>query len=213
MKNGIIVVSIFVLSLSAGTLLGWAEPSLVDKEGQWTLDVQYEHPRMISLWAPGKPQPQRYWYLIISLTNNTDREIPFYPAAELVTDTFQIIPSGADVQKRLYEEVKRLYRGSYPFLECLDFTDLTIRKGADNKRDFVLFWPDFDPKANQVQFFIGGLSNETAAVDHPIKTDASGRPLRVYLQKSLRLNYAIGVDPSLRSRASLNFEDQSWVMR
>lgn len=213
MKNGIIRIFILSVLFSGVSLFGRPEPSLVDKEGQWTLDIQYEHPRLISLTVPGSSQPQRYWYLIFSLTNNTDQEIPFYPSAELVTDTFQVIPSGCRVQKLLYEEVKRRHRGSYPFLECLDFTDLMIRKGADNKRDFVLFWPDFDPKADQVQFFLGGLSNETVAVDHPTRVDERGNPVRVYLQKTLQLSYTIGVDPRLRSRASLNFESQSWVMR
>lgn len=213
MKNGIILISILSLTLGAASLYGWPKPSLVDKDGQWTLDIQYEHPRQISVNVPGNSQPQRYWYMIVSLTNNTDREIPFYPAAELVTDTFQTVPSGCVVQQQLYEEVKRRHRGSYPFLECLDFTDHLIRNGNDNTRDFVFFWPDFDSKADQVRFFIGGLSNETAAVQHPIQVDSLGNPVRIYLQKTLELTYNIGVDPSLRSQASLNFEGQGWVMR
>jgi hypothetical protein len=213
MKKGIILFSILSFLFPAAALFGWPRPSLLDKEGSWTLDVQYEHPRMITISAPGTAQPKRFWYLIISLTNNTDQEVPFYPKAELMTDTFQVIPSGCIEQKQLFEEVRRRHRGSYPFLECLDFTDLMIRKGKDNKRDFVLFWPDFDPKANEVKFFIGGLSSESAAVEHPTRKEDSGRPMRIYLQKTLQLNYTIGVDPGLRSRASLNFEGQDWMMR
>lgn len=213
MKNGIILLSILGLTLSATPLFGWPTPSLVDKDGQWTLDVAYEHPRQITVNIPGNTQPQRYWYMIVSLTNHTAREIPFYPAAELVTDTFETVPSGCVIQQQLYEQVKRLHRGSYPFLECLDFTDHIIRQGKDNTRDFVFFWPDFDPQANQVRFFLGGLSNETAAVEHPTKVDSLGNPVRIYLQKTLQLVYNIGVDPSLRAKATLNFDSQDWVMR
>lgn len=159
-------------------------------------------------------KPQRFWYMIISLTNETaENEVPFYPKFELVTDTFQILPAGLGEQKGLFELVKAKYQGSYPFLESLDFSDNLIRRGADNTRDFVIFWPDFDSAAKTVQFYLAGLSNETAAINHPIKVDAQGNPVRVYLQKTLQLTYSIGADPQLRQNASLRYEGQDWVMR
>ena len=213
MKKAIILLVLISFAAGVSTLSAWPRPSLVSKPGQWTLDVTYEHPRQITVQVPGSSEPQRYWYMIVSLTNNTDQEIPFYPAPEIVTDTFRTVPSGCEVQQLLYDQVKAQYRGSYPFLESQDFDDHIIRQGKDNTRDFVLFWPDFDPKANQIRFFIGGLSNETTAVNHPTRVDEAGNPQKVFLQKTLQLTYLIGVDPSLRSQGSLNFENQEWVMR
>ncbi len=147
------------------------------------------------------------------MTNlSSEEEISFYPKFELVTDTFQVLPAGQGETRELFEAVKSRHRGRYPFLESLDFEDHRIRKGSDNRRDFVVFWPDFDPRAKEVRFYLAGLSNEAAAVEHPILRE-EGRPVQVYLQKTLQLTYSIGADPHLRPQAGLRFEEQDWVMR
>lgn len=193
---------------------GWPRPSAVPEKGRWTLDVTYEHPVQITVTLPGRQQPKRFWYMIVSLKNQSaEEEIPFYPKFELVTDTFQILPAGQGESKGLFELVKAKHQGQYPFLESLDFADPRIRRGADNTRDFVIFWPDFDVRAKTVQFYLAGLSNETTAIVHPVQTDPQGNPIPVYLRKTLQLTYAIGADPQLRQDATLAYETQDWVMR
>ena len=200
------------IGILAGLCLSWPEPSGVPKAGLWTLDVTYEHPSQIQIRQGGKPVS--YWYMILSLTNNTAvEEVPFYPRFELVTDTFQVLPAGGVVERQLFDIVKKKYEGKYPFLESLDFTDNRIRRGVDNTRDFVVFWRDFDPKADQVEFYLAGLSNETAAIEHPVEKDSAGNPLKVYLQKTLQLTYTVSSDPALRQQTPLRFRSQDWVMR
>lgn len=210
-----------VLVVLAVVTLGWThptqgfpEPSLVPGIGDWTLEVVFEAPRQISVTLPGEARPRRFWYVILTLTNNGGlTDAPFYPSCDLVTDTFQVLQAGTNTPRAVFEAVKLRHRGRYPFLESLEDVDHRILEGEDNTRDVAVIWPDFDPRAGEVTFFIGGLSNETAAIDHPLRRDAQGRPEKVLLRKTLALRYYAGGEGKLRSQATLTFKDKSWVMR
>jgi hypothetical protein len=190
------------------------KPAVVQRGGQWTVDVRYSQPLQILVRLAGQQQPQRFWYTIVTLTNNTiEEEIPLYLECQIVTDTFQTVPAGKGVRKEVFDQIKLKHQGQYPFLESMDFQDNRLRKGADNARDIVVIWPEFDPAAKQVSLFIAGLSNESAAVKHPVEKDAQGNPAEVYLQKTLQLIYANTTAPELRNQAILNPVKQDWVMR
>ena len=203
--------------LLAGAMVmaaGFPEPAVVQKATEWTLTVKYENPQQITLRLPGKPTPERFWYIILSLTNESPQlEVPFFPACELVTDNFEIIKAGVDIPSGVFEAIKLKHQGSYPFLESMDFEDNRFYRGKDSTRDIVIIWKDFNLKAKEVSFFIGGLSNETAAVMHPAKKDEQGNPEKIILQKTLQLRYLVGADSRLRDLAALKLLEQSWVMR
>ena len=214
MKRQVAVVLIGIVGLSGVACAAFPKPAIVQKPTEWTLTLQFEAPRQITLRLPGRQAPERFWYLILSLTNESSHaEVPFFPACELVTDNFEIIPAGFGVPKGVFEAIKLRHQGAYPFLESLDFEDNRIRRGIDSTRDFVIIWKDFNLKANEVSFFIGGLSNETAALWHPTQTDAEGSPVKIFLQKTLQLRYSVGADAALRDQASLELIAQTWVMR
>ena len=84
---------------------------------------------------------------------------------------------------------------------------------SDFAKDLAIIWPDFDAKARTIKIFIGGLSNEIAVIDDPVETDENGQPERVFLRKTLELNYEIAGDPAFRSHADLAFKNQAWIMR
>ena len=88
-----------------------------------------------------------------------------------------------------------------------------ILQGEDNTKDIAIVWPDFDVKAKSMKLFIAGLSNETAAIDHPVAKDEAGKPIKVFLRKTLELSYALGGDATLRSNANLIYKGKRWVMR
>jgi hypothetical protein len=158
-------------------------------------------------------KPQRFWYIILTITNDTNQDMPFFPAFYMVTDTFKVIPAEKRMRKVVFDKIKRLNQGSYPFLESLDFVGNRILQGQDNTRDIAVIWPDFDPKAKNINMFFSGLSNEIAVIDHPIKKDAIGSPAKVYLSKTLQLSYAIGGDERLRAYAKLAPTGREWIMR
>jgi len=204
------------------SVLGWViacmclaapEPAIVPGPGQWTIDTVFTHPQQIVLHSSVENQPRRFWYTIITLTNNTDSDVEFYPKCDLMTDTFRIIPAGKGVSPAVFEYIKKRHQSRYPFLEPLEGVGNKILQGEDNARDVAIIWPDFDVKAKNIKVFITGLSNETVAVDHPVAKDEAGKPLRVFLRKTLELSYDLRGDPSLRSDSDLAYQGKRWIMR
>jgi hypothetical protein len=189
------------------------EPAIVPGPGQWTVDVQYTHPQQISLKRSSDNQVDRFWYVILTLTNNTGKDVGFYPKCDLLTDTFQIIPAGKSVSPMVFERIRNRHKKRYPFLEYLGKTDNKILQGEDNIKDIAIIWHDFDLQAKNIKLFISGLSNETAGVNHPVAKDDTGKPVIIYLRKTLELSYNLQGDPDLRSSVILVPKEKRWIMR
>jgi len=189
------------------------EPAIVQGPDNWTVDVTFEHPQQIMLQLSSDKEPRRFWYTIITLTNKTNRDVDFYPKCELMTDTFEIIPAGAGTSAAVFEQIKRRHQDRYPFLESLEKAGNRILQGEDNIKDIAIIWSDFDMQAKGIKVFIAGLSNETVAIDHPIAKDETGKPVKVYLRKTLELSYKLGGDATFRSDTKLIYEGKRWVMR
>mgnify|MGYP001609968528 CR=1 FL=1 len=189
------------------------EPAIVPAAGQWTLNVEFTHPQQITLPRGSDKKPAQFWYSIITLTNNTDNDVDFYPKCDLMTDSFQIIPAGKFVSPALFDQIKKRHKARYPFLEPLNNAGIKILQGEDNTKDIAVIWSDFDAQAKGVKLFITGLSNETAAVSHPISKGELGEPLHVFLRKTLELSYSLRGDQALRSSASFAFQGKRWIMR
>jgi hypothetical protein len=190
-----------------GVALAAPKPAILQRPGLWTAQVTFEHPQQIVVGQG------RYWYMIMSVTNRTGQDIEFYPKCDLLTDTFQIVPAGRRVPAAVFQQIKQRHAAAYPFLELLDRVDSRILQGEDNAKDFAIIWPDFDLQASSFQIFVGGLSNETAMVQHPVAVDETGQPLQIFLRKTLELNYTLHGDPAIRSAVETVYEGQSWVMR
>jgi hypothetical protein len=205
--------SLFAIAVAAvfggAYLSAYPEPAVVPADTDWTLNVLFNQPQQITVKTAGCTEKKRFWYIILTLTNNDfGGEAPFYPACNLMTDTFRITPAGKMVTKQVFEKIKLRHQGKYPLLENLEKVDNKILQGNDNTVDIAIIWPDFDPEAKNVTLFISGMSNETVAIEHP--TD---RATKVFLRKTLALKYAIGGDPKLRSKAKLAYKGKRWVMR
>ena len=201
-----------VLAIMAGVALAAPEPAIVQGPGQWTVEVRYEQPQQIVLpW--GGNGPARYWYTIFTLTNRTGQDVDFYPRCELMTDTFRIVPGGMNVPPVVFERIKQRHQSRYPLLESLADVENRILQGEDNAKDIAVIWRDFDTNAESFKVFLTGLSNETAVVDHPVAVDAAGQPAKVYLRKTLELDYAFRGDPALRDSVEVVYKGNDWVMR
>ena len=199
---------------------GWAsvcraypKPAIAPELTEWTLEIVFDQPQQISVKIPHHAKKERFWYIILTLTNNSGSDVGFYPSCDLFTDTFQIVPAGIRTQQRVFKQIKLKHQGKYPFLESIDFVAPKFLQGPNTAKDVVIIWRDFDAKAKNIDLFIAGLSNETVVVAHPAETDENGEPVKVYLRKTLDLKYAIGGDEAFRQSAKLVFKGKSWVMR
>ena len=205
-----------------GTLAVWAamvcvslaapEPAIVPGPRDWTVDVTFEHPQQIVLRTE-KGGSRRFWYTILTLTNKSGRDVDFYPNCELMTDTFHILPAGKNAPAAVFQGIKRRHRRKYPFLEALEKAGNKMLEGEDNAKDIAVVWSDFDKQVKNIKVFITGLSNETAAIEHPVAKGATGKPVKVYLRKTLELSYALSGDAALRSYAKLSYKGKRWIMR
>ncbi len=211
--RGLVYSIVVVGGIMACVCLAAPEPAIVPGPRDWTVDVTFEHPQQITLQLGSHNRPRRFWYTIVTLTNNAKRDVDFYPRCELMTDTFQIIPAGKGASPEVFDRIKRRHQSKYPFLEPLEKVGNKILQGRDNARDIAIIWPDFDVRAKNMKIFMTGLSNETAVIDHPVAKDKTGKPLKVYLRKTLELNYTLRGDTRFRSHIKLNYKDKRWVMR
>ena len=202
-----------VFALTACLLAAVPEPAIVQGPMQWTINTEYTNPQKIFIRRTSDNKPIVFWYIILTLTNETGNDVGFYPECDLMTDTFQIIPEGEGVIPPIFEQIKQLHKNQYPFLESLDQTDNKLLQGEDNAKDIAVIWHDFDKNANKITLFITGLSNETAVVNNPVAKDENGQPLKVYLRKTLELNYAVKNDPTSRAGTNVSFEGKRWIMR
>ncbi len=204
---------IIILSLAAFLYAAnIPKPAIIQKPGDWTADVRYTNPQQITLKTEdGKTV--RYWYLIITVTNKTNREVDFYPRCDIVTDTFQLITGGNGTPDEVFNAIKQRHRSAYPFLELLEKTSNQLLVGSDNTKDLVIVWPDFDLQAKEIKIFISGLSNEIALIDHPTQKLADGSPAKVIIRKTLELDYTLGGDPLFRYDTTLEFKSKAWIMR
>jgi hypothetical protein len=210
MKN--LISALFIVALlTGGLVLAAPEPAIVPGPDIWTLDVRFENPEQIVL--KGKNSQQRYWYIILNLTNNSGKDVDFFPSCELVTDTLQVVPAVKGTSSLLFEKIKNRHQGKYPFLQLIENAGTKMLQGADNALDIAVIFPDFDPNARTVNIFISGLSNEIVTVYHPTEKDQNGKPVKVLLRKTLQLTYSIAGDPKFRSDQKLVFQEKRWVMR
>ncbi len=204
--------TLLFFSLIACVSFAAPEPAIIPGPRDWTLDVTFEHPEQIVVRTE-QGKSLRFWYTIVTLTNKSGRDVDFFPNCELMTDTFHILPAGKSTPTGVFEGIKRRYQRKYPFLEALDKAGNRMLEGEDNAKDIAVIWPDFDEKVKNIKVFISGLSNETAAIDHPVAKDAEGKAIKVYLRKTLELSYSVSGDPALRSYAKLSYKDKRWIMR
>lgn len=214
MNRRIVCLGLCLFAVCSVTASAYPTPAVVQGMDEWTFQVTYTQPEQIMFRVGDGNNVQRYWYVILTVTNEGPfEEVSFYPFAELVTDTFQQIPAGKNVPQAAFDAIKLKHQGRFPFLESLDFKDRRILRGEDNTRDFAVIWSDFDPKAKDISLFISGLSNETAVVEHPALKDELGHPKKIFLRKTLQLVYNVGGDEKLRAQTIMKQIDKNWVMR
>ena len=84
------VLACFCVSASATPQV--LEPSRAP--ASWELKYSFSDPQRIALTLPGATQPTTYWYMLYTVENDTNRDVPFYATAELVTASLQVIKGG-----------------------------------------------------------------------------------------------------------------------
>jgi len=188
----------------------------------WQLDFTYQPPRPIEVRLPGEDRPQRFWYMLYTVSNHTGRDRTFMPQFTLYTDTGQVIPADRGISSVVFRAIKMLHRDNPLLVDMLAMTGKLLQ-GDDNAKDGVAIWPDIDPKSGGFDIFIGGLSGDTVTIELPvaIRVPEMGpddtlhmvEKRTITLHKTLRLQYEVVGDAPHRSAEKVKLIDSGWVMR
>ena len=200
----------WMLAVTAGAAMFalatvWGYPQPHPSPSGWQLEFQYGSMKQIRLVLPGQSQPQTFWYMPYTVTNNTGRDVDFYPRSYLFTDTGQLIEAMQGVDALAYPVIAKLI--GRELLEEELFVRGKLLQGEENARESVIIWRDFDPQAIAFKVFISGLSNETAWVNDPM----TGQ--KFSLVKTLQLSYGLGGDRDISAELSAQRLDEEWIMR
>jgi len=194
-------------------------PSIVPTKPE--LEFTYETPQQIVLTPPGGKGPQTYWYVLYQIQNRTGADQIFAPDFVLYTDTGEVVRSGKGVPTTVFAAIQK--RHNNPLLQNATGMTGRILQGADNAKDGVAIWRDFDPAARAFDVFVGGLSDERAVVKLPSpvmveQRDAQGEVRsvardEVTLAKTLKLSYSLPGEASARAAIKPKLIKKTWVMR
>jgi hypothetical protein len=183
----------------------------------WQLDFNFHDPQRISVQLPGHERVTTYWYVLFTVTNNTGRDVEFYPSFRLVTDTLQAVEGGANIDPRVYGAIAARHKKEHPFFAPPAKITGPLLQGEDNARTSAAVFRTFDPSANGFTIYISGLSNEISRVPNPDfqdKTKESETNQRFFiLRKTLAVTYNLPGDVFTQSRATPVRDKREWVMR
>ena len=82
----------------------------------WELEFEFADPQRIDVQLPGQNGAQSFWYVIYKATNNTGREIQFFPTFELVTARHKVISADLAAHPKVFAQIKARHRLTHPFL-------------------------------------------------------------------------------------------------
>ncbi|MCH7702946.1 MAG: hypothetical protein IID37_14785, partial [Planctomycetes bacterium] len=83
---------------------GAPTPGLIPRS--WELDFTFHDPQRITVQHAGQTEGTTYWYLLYSVTNQTDRDVEFHPTFELVTDSMQKSIGGEEISTTVFEAIR-----------------------------------------------------------------------------------------------------------
>jgi hypothetical protein len=210
------ILTVLAMGLTASCPLRAApKPAIVPPADTWQMDILiHGDPQRIVVQFPGFDQPKVFWYLPYTISNNTGRDVDFYPDFEIFTDTFKLYKAGRGVRKAVFNAIRQRYNDTIPLLEPEELITGRILRGEDNARDSVIIFEDIDPNATSVKIFASGLSNESTTIESPIyKNPATGKGKGILLKKTLMLQYQMPGDAYSPDQKVMLYRSRQWIMR
>lgn len=192
-------------------------PSAKIAPATWTVDFAFDDPQRITLVAPGGTKPETYWYVLFTVTNNTGREIEFYPSFRLVTDTLEVVEGGSKITPQVYEAVFARHRRLAPYITEPFHITGPLLQGKGNARTSVAVFRMFGTNASRFTIYVSGLSGDVERITNPDFDPAqaeSDTNFRFFmLRRTLAVEYALPGGSDARFRATPVRRNRKWVMR
>ena len=183
----------------------------------WELKFSFSDPQRISLTLPGDNQPATYWYMLYTVENDTDRDVPFYATAELVTASLQVVKGGEQISPTVYDAIKARHKITHPFMIDPSRVSGTLLQGEDNAKTSMVVFRQFNREDNAFSIYFSGLSGEIKQQPNPSfdarQPESKKNPRTFTLRKTLEIKYDLPGDETTRRLAKPIRRERGWVMR
>lgn len=194
-----------------------AAPTPEHISSSWQLEFEFQDPQRLTLQLPGDKQPTTYWYVLYKVTNNTGKDVQFYPSFRLVTDSLKIVDGGADIHPRVYDTISARHTKEYPFFVTPSKTSGLLLQGKENARSSAVVFRMFDKQANNFTVYFSGLSGQIERVSNPTfdtsQKESTENQRFFLLRRTLAVSYDLPGDRGTRSVARPIRKHREWVMR
>lgn len=216
MNSKISIILICTVVVCAARLSSAAPaPALISSS--WQLDFEFQDPQRITLQLPGDKLPTTYWYVLYKVTNNTGKDVQFYPSFRLVTDSLKVVDGGAAIHPRVYNMISARHIKDYPFFVSPSKTSGLLLQGKENARSSAVVFRMFDKQANSFTVYFSGLSGQIERISNPtfdINQKESTENQRFFLlRRTLAVTYDLPGDRGTRIVARPIRKHREWVMR
>jgi hypothetical protein len=206
------VIGLCVATLAHGDI---PQPSRAPKS--WELKFSFEDLQRMTMILPGNDRPTTFWYMLYRVENDSGRDVHFFPTAELVTSSFDVVPAGEQISPTVYDAIRQRHRKTHPFLAPPYEAMGLLLQGGDNAKHSMVVFNQFNTKDNAFVLYFSGLSGEIHQVANPA-FDKSSQPdennSRYFtMRKTLALHYNLPGDPQTRGSAQPVRKSREWVMR
>ncbi len=206
-----------------GQARGTSEAGLVSLA--WQVSFEFHDPKRISIVLPGDDHATVFWYMLYEVTNETGRDVAFYPSFRLVTDSLEVVEGGANISPRVYDVIAARHTKEFPFFAAPHKITGPLLQGKENARASAAVFRAFDSSASRFSIYVSGLSGEVARVFNPAGTTAKtgstakagdGNDLAgssFLLRRTLAITYDLPGDEQTRGLTSPVRRKREWVMR
>ena len=196
---------------------GQAAPEPAKAPKSWQIDFEFHDLQRMTLTLPGDRHPTVFWYLLYTATNNSGKDVDFFPSFELVTDSLGVLTAGDNISPSVYDAVRGRHKKAYPFFRDPIRASGKLLQGPDNARTSAAVFRDFDPEADAFRIYAAGLSGEIARISNSTfdgdTPQSAGNPRFFTLRKTLEITYHFPGDTNTRHLAAPVRQSQNWVMR
>lgn len=172
----------------------------------WELKFEYDHPKRLVITPPGAKEPQAFWYVTYTITNPTRDEQKFMPVFEMMTEDGRIVRGDKDIPTDVLTTI-RIREKKPHLLSALDIAG-NLRPGDDQAKDGVAIWREPMVRMGQFTIFVAGISGEAVVLE-----PKAPRKDKTILWKTLQIRYHMLGDDRHPGIQSVEFVDESWVMR
>ncbi len=204
-----------VLTSVGGALGAAPEPAIVAKS--WELKIAYRDPQRIRLRLPGQAAERTFWYVIYTVTNDSGRDVDFYPTFDVVTDRLEVIKAGFGIHPEVNRTIRKRHARQFPFMVDHNAMFTRLLQGGDNARTSAVAFELNDPQADGFTVYVGGLSGEIARVSNsgfdPTLAEADENPRFFFLRKTLAIEYDLPGDERTHAEVNPVRVREKWVMR